>query len=137
MRGSNATWHSSGESTGHFRIDAVGREVMMDYWMRFRLSKFADLFGVAITGHSAPYASIRIILTMNSSGRANVRFRSSFIPSQHFYLGWELAGKYDMLKCAGQDFVGFVQAGKRQDASTGERFEIGLETKRVSLKGLR
>ena len=137
MRGGNATWHSSGDSTEYFHIHANQNEVTLDCWMRFRLSKLADLFGVALTRHSAPFASIRIILTMRSSGEAHVRILSSFIPSQHFYVGWKLANKYDMIDCEEEDFRSFITAGKRQNAPTADRFELELPTKRLSLPRLR
>ena len=135
MRGGNATWHSpSHAAIADYSIQASNQEVTIDYWMLFRLSKLADLLGVALIHHSAPYATIRIILTISTSGTVRVRFRSSFIPSQHFYAGWRLVGKHDMIDCTEEDYWGFIKAGKRRNAPEADRFEMELEAKALAVE---
>ena len=108
--------------------------VIFDYWLRFRLSEFVNFFGTLLSGYPAPFAIVRIRLTMRPSGDPQASFNSSFLPSQEFYVDWKSTGEYNMLSYSEQDFWNFIKVGERRNAPTAERLQTELKARVIHLR---
>jgi hypothetical protein len=105
-------------------------QATLNYWMGFKLGKLADWAGFTMIGHRAPSAMIHVQLTIRNTGEAFVTFHSSFVPSQHFYVGWQLVDRFNMLEDSDEQFRGFIEAGKCKNAPMARRVQVELSCAR-------
>ncbi len=85
-----------------------GRGIQIRYRIEFKLAFSMDLLVRSITGYWAPFAWMEIDYRIFKTGRVEVDFRGTAIPSQTYYVGWNRVHHRDMLLHAKPEIDGFL-----------------------------
>jgi len=108
---SSASWFRKGRGrvSRQVRVAHDGAEIRQTVY--FRICRAIDLVNYALTANWAPEAWIRIVYRAWSTGKYEIEFSGSAVPSQDYYIDWTRRGGHDMSSVSATDFEGFVEAG--------------------------
>lgn len=92
-------------------------EATVETWIRFKIGRVGDLVARAVSDHWAPWAIVKLIYTVTTSGSVTMTCFGSSVPSHSIYVDWQLEARYRMEeRCTMAAFLKFMQTQWCRDA---------------------
>jgi hypothetical protein len=120
--GSGGNWsyqncgYSSGVGSGNVQTQTNVNSCTISIYARFKISWLLNVLQSAFTFHMAPSAIVQLEYTLYRDGSINIIYFGSLLPSQRYYIDWQLEQDHDMKIISSQDIGSFVTAGNCKDA---------------------
>jgi len=108
--------YSSGIGDDDVQVRPDVDKCVIDIYVRFKISWLLNVLQSCFTFHLAPSAIVQIRYTLYRNGSTEIAYFGSLLPSQQYYINWQLQKQHDMKIVSTQDIGSFITAGNCKDA---------------------
>jgi hypothetical protein len=108
--------HSPGVGSANMLETVNTNSCTVRLYARFKLAGWLNAIQAVLTRHLAPSAIVDLQYTVFEDGNIEINFSGSLLPSQNFYVDWQLVNSSDMQTNNNQEVRDFVTAGNCTDA---------------------